>query len=192
MWPWEHLVVAYVLYSLLAHVVLRRSPTTRETIAVAVGSQLPDLIDKPLAWTFEITEGGYAIGHSILVVPIVCLAVLAAAGHYGAERSVAGAFSTAIGSHLVADIVNPVRLGRPPELRVILWPVATPPAYDRGSFLDHFVAYFVRYADQLLGNGLSTQIVVQLGIGVGVVALWFYDGAPIVSDCWRAVRSRLH
>ena len=191
MWPWEHLAVAYLCYSLLTHVVLRRSPTARETVAVAVGSQLPDLIDKPLAWTFEITGGGYAIGHSIVVAPIVCLAVFAAVVRFDRERVVAGAFAAAYLSHLAADVFNPVRFGRGPEPRAVLWPVASPPAGDLGGFVDHFVVYFARYANGLLSGGLSAQIAVQLGIGVTVVGLWLADGAPVVSDCWRVVRARV-
>ncbi|OVE84111.1 metal-dependent hydrolase [Natronolimnobius baerhuensis] len=191
MWPWEHLVVAYVCYSLLVHVTWRRPPTTRETIAVAVGSQLPDLIDKPLAWTFGITDTGYAIGHSIVVVPFVCLAVFAITARFRDGRFLTGAFSLAYGSHLVTDVLNPMRMGRDPELRVILWPLESPPTDDHGGFLDHFVIYFVRYTNQLLSGGLSGALLAQLWVVVAVVALWLYDGAPIASDCVRIVRSRL-
>ncbi|MEY7850994.1 metal-dependent hydrolase [Natrarchaeobius sp. A-rgal3] len=190
MWPWEHLAVAYLLYSLMAHSVLGRSPTAAETIAVAVGSQLPDLIDKPLAWTFGITETGYAVGHSIFVAPIVCLAVFAVSVRYDRDP-VAAAFSFAYLSHLVTDVLNPIRMGRDPELRVVLWPVASPPAGDHGGFLDHFALYLVRHVNHILSGGLSAEVVFQLGIGLAVVGLWLADGAPVASDCWRLVRSRL-
>ena len=191
MWPWEHLAVAYLCYSLLIRVALRRSPTARETVAVAVGSQLPDLIDKPLAWTVEITAGGYAVGHSIFAAPIVCLAAFAAAARFDLERFVAAAFAAAYLSHLATDVLNPMRFGRGPELRVLLWPVASPPAGDLGGFLDHFAVYFGRYAIGLLNGGLSVQLAVQLGIGLAVVGLWLADGAPVAADCWRAVRARV-
>ncbi|NGM70447.1 metal-dependent hydrolase [Natronolimnobius sp. AArcel1] len=191
MWPWEHLIFAYVLYSLLVHVTWRRPPTTRETIAVVVGSQLPDLIDKPLAWTFGITETGYAIGHSIFVFPVVCLAVFAMMDRIPDGRLLTGAFSLAYLSHLITDVLNPMRMGRDPELRVILWPLESPPAHDHGGFLDHFVVYFVRYLNQLVSGGLSEAALVQLTIVLAVSALWLYDGAPLASDCWHALRSRL-
>ncbi|ELY60622.1 metal-dependent hydrolase [Natronolimnohabitans innermongolicus] len=135
MWPWEHLAVAYVLYSLLANGVRRRSPSTGETTAVVGGSQLPDLIDKPLAWTLGVTETGYAIGHSIFVAPLVCLAVYAAAVRRGIEnRLVPGAFALAYASHLVTDVYDPPRPDRGVVLEVVLWPFASPPAADTVGF----------------------------------------------------------
>ena len=190
MWPWEHLAVAYVLYSLFTNVVRRRSPSTRETIAVVVGSQLPDLVDKPLAWTFGITETGYSIGHSMFVAPIVCLAVYVAAARSG-ERRLAGAFSLAYLSHLLTDVLNPIRYGRPLEPRVVLWPISSPPAGDHGGFVDHFGVYIVRHVNALLEGGLSTDAAFQVFLMVAVLALWLYDGAPIVSDCWHFARNRL-
>ncbi|SFC19456.1 LexA-binding, inner membrane-associated putative hydrolase [Halobiforma haloterrestris] len=190
MWPWEHLLVAYGLYSLTTNVLLRRSPSAGETIAVVVASQLPDLVDKPLAWTYGVTETGYAIGHSAFVAPLACLATLVAADRYG-DRVLAGAFSLAYGSHLVTDVFNPMRSGRPPEPRVLLWPLASPPTGDHGGLFDHFVVYFVRYANQPLAGGLSAAVALQLAAGFSIVALWLVDGAPVVSDCLRFVRDRL-
>lgn len=189
MWPWEHLAVAYVLYSLFANVAYRKSPSARETIAVVVGSQLPDLVDKPLAWTVGITETGYSIGHSLFVAPVVCLGTYALAARYGRHR-LAGAFSLAYLSHLVTDVLNPIRYGRAPEPRVVLWPLSSPPAADHGGFLDHFGVYIVRHVNALLEGGLSADAAFQLLLFVGLFTLWLSDGAPVASDCWRFVRDR--
>ncbi|WIV67421.1 metal-dependent hydrolase [Natrialbaceae archaeon AArc-T1-2] len=118
MWPWEHLAVAYVLYSLITNVVVRESPSAHETVAVVLGSQLPDLVDKPLAWMAGITETGYAIGYSIFVAPFVWLVAYGIARRRRSPR-LAGAFSLAYLSHLVTDVRNPLRMGREPELRVV-------------------------------------------------------------------------
>ncbi|SDJ88388.1 metal-dependent hydrolase [Natronorubrum texcoconense] len=190
MFPWEHLAFAYVLYSLFANVALRRAPTSRETVAVVIGSQLPDLVDKPLAWTFGITETGYSIGHSIFVAPIVCLAVYAVAARHG-DRLLAGAFALAYGSHLVTDVYDPLRESSRFEPRVVLWPLESPPAGDHGGFLDHFALYFVRYVNELLAGGVTPSVALQLGLGVAVVALWLVDGAPIAADGYRWLRTRL-
>lgn len=187
MWPWEHLAVAYVLYSLLSNVFIRESPSTRETIAVVVGSQLPDLVDKPLAWTFGITEAGYSVGHSMFVAPLVCLSVYVLAARNG-DRHLAGAFSLAYVSHLVTDVLNPMRSGRRPEPDVVLWPISSPPATDHGGFVDHFGVYFLRHVDTILAGGSSAEIILQFGLGGLVLVLWVYDGAPIASDGWRFVR----
>ena len=189
MWPWEHLVVAYLLYSLYTNLIRGRSPTGRETVVVAFGSQLPDLVDKPLAWTFRITETGYSIGHSMFVAPLVCLLAVILAKRRGDVR-LAGAFSIAYLSHLVTDVLNPLRMGRSIEPRVVLWPISSPPADDHGGLLDHFGFYLIRYVNQLLSGGVTTSIVVQLTVAFGIVLLWLYDGAPVVSDLWRLVSDR--
>lgn len=189
MWPWEHLAFAYILYSLYANVIRRSSPTAEETLAVAFGSQLPDLVDKPLAWTFGVTETGYSIGHSIFVAPLVCLAAYALASSRG-QRSLAGAFSIAYLSHLVADVIDPLLRGRALEPRVVLWPVTSPPADSHGGLLDHFVVYFVRHVSLLTAQGLTPYVAFQLCLGLSVLTLWLYDGAPILSDLWRWVSGR--
>lgn len=191
MWPWEHLAFAYVLYSLLSNAVRRTSPSTRETMAVVVGSQVPDLLDKPLAWTFGVTETGYSIGHSIFVAPIVCLAVYAVAARRG-HAALAGAFSLAYLSHPFADLFSQFLRGPVVDLRTILWPLASPPPGSRGGFLDHFVRYVFRYVNQLLAGGLTLQVAIQSLLGCAVVALWLSDGAPIAADVWRLLRHRSH
>ncbi|RZH68611.1 metal-dependent hydrolase [Natrinema altunense] len=193
MWPWEHLAFAYVLYSLTANVVVRRSPSAREAIAVAVGSQLPDLVDKPLAWTAGLTESGYSVGHSLFVAPLVCLAVYAVATRRGERvRSGGGAFALAYLSHPIADMLSQLLRGRGVDLRTVLWPIASPPATSHGGFLDHFVRYFVRYVHQLLTGGLTVQIAFQALLGLAVLALWLFDGAPVLTDAWRLLRARRH
>ena len=48
MWPWEHLTIGYLAYSLLSRLAWRRPPTVGTAITVAFGTQFPDLVDKPL------------------------------------------------------------------------------------------------------------------------------------------------
>ncbi|MDS0477606.1 metal-dependent hydrolase [Natrinema sp. 1APR25-10V2] len=191
MWPWEHLAFAYVLYSLTANVILRRSPSARETAAVAIGSQLPDLIDKPLAWTLGLTETGYSVGHSIIVAPIICLVVYAMAAQRG-ERALAGAFSLAHLSHPAADILSRLLRDEAVDIRMVLWPVASPPAGTGGDFLDHVVRYFLGYVYLVVTGGLTLQVAFQTLLGLAVLALWLADGAPIVSDGWRLLSARRH
>jgi len=75
MWPWEHLAVAYLLYSARSRWLWGRPPTTRGTLVVAFASQLPDLVDKPLAWLLFVLPGGRTLGHSLFVgLPLVGVA----------------------------------------------------------------------------------------------------------------------
>lgn len=48
MWPWEHLAISYLAYSLLGRLAWRRPRPLREPPSVTFGTQFPDLVDKPL------------------------------------------------------------------------------------------------------------------------------------------------
>ena len=191
MWPWEHLLLGYLLYSLYSNLRYRDSPTGRETLAAAFGSQLPDLVDKPLAWTFGVVETGYSIGHSIFVAPFVCLAAYALSRRLGNVR-LGVAFTIAYLSHLVSDVFYPIVLGRGIEPRVVLWPIASPPpGLGHGGFVDQFLRYFGRYVDQLSTGSLTPYLAFQLGLALAVVVLWLADGAPVASDGYRWLVARV-
>ena len=49
MWPWEHLAFGYVLYSLGVRTLRGRTPRGPPVLVLAVATQVPDLLDKPLA-----------------------------------------------------------------------------------------------------------------------------------------------
>jgi len=71
MWPWGHLAVGYVAFSVFVRFRLGRQPSGHAALALAVATQLPDLIDKPLAWQFGLLSSGISVAHSILVgVPL--------------------------------------------------------------------------------------------------------------------------
>ena len=192
MWPWEHLAVAYVLCSLLVRAVGRGPLSARAAGGVVAGALLPDLVDKPLAWTAGVTETGYGIAHSAFVAPLLWCAVVAAAARRGAEtRLAAGAFALAYASHLATDVYDPTRPERGVVVRAVLWPIASPPSADRGGLLDHVLAYLLRYVHQFVAGGLTPQVLLQIALAVSVAVLWLADGAPIVADAWRWLRGRL-
>lgn len=119
MFPHEHLLVA--LLPVVAYVAVRdrRLPTRGVAFAAAVGSQFPDLVDKPLAHQFGVLPSGRVFMHSLPFALPIAAGVLA----YGwsTERPrVAGAFAVAYLSHLVADTYRSLLAGQvPPDL---LWP----------------------------------------------------------------------
>ena len=192
MWPWEHFAVAYVVCSLLVRVLGRGPLTTRTAIAVTAGALLPDLVDKPLAWTLGITENGYGIAHSVFVAPLLWLAVAAATVRRGAEtRLAAGLFALAYAIHLATDVYDPTRPDRGLVVRVVLWPIASPPSADHGGFLDHVTVYLLRYVHQFVAGGLTGPVLLQIALAVAVGVLWLADGAPIAADAWRWLRERL-
>jgi hypothetical protein len=64
MWPPGHLAVAYLLVS-WGRRIRGDSPVTAGTmLALAVASQLPDLLDKPLAWVFALPSADCRLGSS--------------------------------------------------------------------------------------------------------------------------------
>jgi hypothetical protein len=77
MWPWGHLAVGYFLYSPFARARFGRPPTDRATLWLAVGTQLPDLVDKPLAWRLGVLPAARTLGHSLLTITVVSMLVYA-------------------------------------------------------------------------------------------------------------------
>lgn len=76
MWPWEHLAVGYIGYSLSVRLAGRGVPRPRPVVALAVGTQFPDLVDKPLSWTLGVLPSGHSLAHSLFAaLPLATLAV---------------------------------------------------------------------------------------------------------------------
>ncbi|MEF8774489.1 MAG: metal-dependent hydrolase [Halobacteriales archaeon] len=139
MWPWGHAAVAYLVYSGLRRAAGRPAPSTVGALAVALGAQASDVIDKPLAWTFAVLESGRSLGHSLFViVPAVALLwwVL------GDDHPVAVAgFGVGWLSHPFADAVYSVAVWEPASLAYFVWPLAEMPPPSIGqSFLAHLLA----------------------------------------------------
>ena len=63
MWPWDHLAFGYVWYTLASRGWDGRPPSNAAAIALAVGTQFPDLVDKPLAWWLDVLPAGRSLGH---------------------------------------------------------------------------------------------------------------------------------
>ena len=119
MFPHEHLLVA--LLPVVTYVVVRdrRLPTPGVVFVTAVGSQFPDLVDKPLAHQFGVLPSGRVFMHSLPFAIPVAIAVLV----YGwrTERPrVAGAFVGAYLLHLVGDTYRSLLAGEIPA--DLLWP----------------------------------------------------------------------
>lgn len=184
-------MLGYLLYSLYSNLRYRDSPTWRESLAVAVGSQLPDLVDKPLAWTFGLVEAGSSIAHSIFALPVVCFAAYWISRRLDNVR-LAIAFTIAYLSHLLSDVIYPIVIGRGIEPRVVLWPIASPPpGLGHGGIVEKTAMYFGRYVDQLSTDGLTPYAAFQLGLVGAVVLLWLADGAPVASDIYRWIVARV-
>jgi len=179
MWPWEAPVFGYLCYSAYCHVRYREPPGGWAVLLVAVGSVVPDLIDKPLNWQFGVFSSGYALGHSIFFGLFVT-----AVSYSVARRRDAPRLGTALGigfitheigaalEHVVTD--GDVWFG----LEHMLWPVySVPPAVHHG-----FWRTTMRFLGEYLHNVLAlrpTPYLVMIGvIGLFTLAVWLADGHP--------------
>ncbi len=190
MMPWGHAAFGYTLYSLGHRVWTRAPPSAQAVLALLFGTQLPDLVDKPLSWGLHLFPQGYSVAHSVFVAIPIGLLVLAV-GLYKNRAAVAAAFAVGYWSHLVGDILMAmIEHHRSPFDRV-LWPVVTLPPYG------HEVSLFDR-AFHIIGaffHSLSTEkqlmiIGIYLAPYFCVFLLWLIDGAPVVAELKRAVVGR--
>jgi hypothetical protein len=178
MWPWEHILFAYVFYSLYVNLWRRESPDDWPVVALAFGSVLPDIVDKPLAWQFDLVSTGYGIAHSVFVVIPVFLFVYALRKRDGVGP-VGAAFGFGYLLHLVGDVL-PRSLSRGYlYLRPVLWPVWThQPANDHGSLVEGVRLLLSEYVLGLIALEMTPVRALQIGSIVLGATLWLYDGRP--------------
>ncbi|QLH76160.1 metal-dependent hydrolase [Halosimplex rubrum] len=185
MWPWGHLAMAYLVYSLYARFGRGHRPTAAATLVVAFGSQFPDLVDKPLAWTLSILPTGRSLAHSLLVVgPVVALLYTVAAAREEGEEPLVVAFGIGALVHTFGDALYSLVALEFREAGFMLWP-AVPPLESEveQSFAAHFALVD-------LSPELSFEFLL---VGVAAV-VWRADGYPglatvlaLPGRAWRGV-----
>jgi hypothetical protein len=119
-WPPGHLAVGYLVYALLSHY-RGETPAAGPVLVVGFVGQLPDLVDKPLAWYLGVLPTGRSLAHSLVVlVPLTSVVFLLArrAGR-GRERM---AFATGVFAHVAVDAL-PVLWRDGVSIDFLLWPV---------------------------------------------------------------------
>ena len=190
MWPWEHVLVAYVCYSAYAHLWYRHSPRDAAVLVLPLAAVLPDLIDKPLAWQLSVLPAGRSLAHSLLFAVPVVLFVLALARWWG-NTEVGVAFGIGYLSHLPADAVYPAIMpGEKVDLGYLIWPIASGPTSGTDDLLAHVVELAADFATFATGPGGWRFLVLEGVLGGMALALWIADGWPGLRLLWRAVRPR--
>ncbi|APX98041.1 metal-dependent hydrolase [Natronorubrum daqingense] len=175
MWPWGHFGVAYIVYSLYARGRFGRPPRPEPALAVLAGSQLADLIDKPLAWWFGILPSGRSLAHSLLFAAGL-LALVYAAGFALGRLETATAFAIAHLAHVLTDVPPRAFLGYPHGTEFLVWPLLEQPTF--------------RFHDRLFEPPAVVEVLVGpftnpaifffsewLLFGMAI-ALWYVDGCP--------------
>ena len=184
MWPWEHLAVGYLVVALGLRLGWHRSPDGWTAVAVALGTQFPDLVDKPLAWQFEVFQSGTSVAHSVFVA--VPLSMLVVAVAWRLDRTVLGAaFAVGYLLHLPADAVYGIVYGNPISFEKLLWPVVTGPGPDHGSFLQNFAYYLSKFGGVLETSAGRAIVAFELTLLGGTFLLWVADGLPGVPRIGR-------
>jgi len=183
MWPWEHVAFGYLLVSLYSHVVRGKSPDGRLALAAGLGALFPDLVDKPLSWTFGVFPSGYAVAHSVFVFPTLAVALWLAARRRGAAPLAVG-FLVGHASHLVGDVVYPFALGDELAVSAVLWPVVVSPASPTEAGLVARTLFYLRsWIVRLWALELGPLLLFELALAGVVAAVWLYDGAPVLAEC---------
>lgn len=178
MWPWEHMAIGYVAVSISIRLAGGRVGDDVALVTV-FGSQFPDLIDKPLAWSVGVLPSGTTLAHSVFVA--VPLSALVVAVSYRLGRTPIGvAFVLAYLLHLPADVLyGALTLGESPSWGAILWPVVSkPPGGDPGGLVAETLFYASAYLDFLSSPRAARYLVFEGALLLSAFGLWLLDGRP--------------
>lgn len=184
MWPWTHLAFGYLLVSMGWRLRGQRI-SGLVAAAVALGTQLPDLIDKPLAWYFGVLPAGRSLAHSAFTAAAVSLVVLAVATHSG-HRDAGVAFTVGYVSHLLGDALPKLPGGDYESVAFLLWPVLPLPEYGGADpVLENLGAVAAAPMAYLLASPARVAVV------AAVVLVWSADGFPGLAGIGRYLTSRV-
>lgn len=175
MWPWGHLAVAYLLYTLYTRGRYGRPPRSGPAIALAVGSQFPDLIDKPLAWWLGVLPGGRTLAHSLLFAAVLFPGVYAL-GIRLDRLEAATAFAIGHLSHLLADLPPLLLAGYLRGSEFLLWPLLAQPTFAPDDTLFDAPAGLEAVSLTLADPAVYGRF--QIALFVLAAVVWYVDGAP--------------
>jgi len=177
MWPWEHAIFAYVIYSLFCHTYYRTAPGEYETAVVLLASVFPDVIDKTLSWQFDVFHSGYALAHSIFIAVPLAIVTGLVARRYGRTK-LGLAFGIGYPLHLVGDVL-PIYLSSGEwTISHLLWPVVVIEGRSHGGLLEGVRHNFVPYFEEVLALEPTPYLILQLCLGFAALVLWIVDGWP--------------
>lgn len=184
MWPWEHLAIGYLVYSLLVRASVGRRPAAGGAVAVAVGTQFPDLVDKSLGWAGSVLPSGQSLAHSLLfAVPVVVFAGTVAV--VVDRRDLGLAFGVGYLTHLPGDVVYPAMLGGDFNLSFLLWPVLAPGGSQPSAMFAHVQELFATFGALLATPQGLYYLFFELLLLAVALALWILDGSPGVPNYSR-------
>ena len=174
MLPWGHAALGYLFYTAYARLRYRHPPVGPSVYALGLGTQFPDLIDKPLAWHLAVLPSGRSLAHSLFTLAVV-VGALWFVFDTPERRRLTAAFGVGWVSHLVGDGVFAALRGHWAGVGYLLWPITSYPAEPGGRSIIAFL--------------LHLELAPRLWLGVALagvaVCVWLFDGAPGVADVLR-------
>lgn len=188
MWPWEHAALGYLCYSLAVRRAWGRPPTDTAAAVVVVGTLLPDLVDKPLSWGLGVFPTGHGAAHSVFVALAVALVAVAVAERID-RRPLGLALSVGYVSHLLGDVIDPLRTGGRVAVGRILWPLVRSEPYEQEHGLARGLIYLREFLAELSTVDPTSLAALYLVFPLAAVFLWLADGAPGVGLLWHLTRT---
>lgn len=137
--PASHILVPVTLLAVYSISRYRHFPNGDPILVVVFAALLPDLIDKPLAWTFAFTPSGRLIAHSLVVAIPAVVGIVLAANRLG-YSTYGNLFAFGYLSHIVLDSYPVLYLGTDyyffPNM---LWPFVPPNPDFNTTFTSHLL-----------------------------------------------------
>lgn len=168
MLPWGHAALGYVGYHLWLRLRHRLPPSSVAVLALGLGTQLPDLIDKPGTWLFGVLPSGRSLGHSLLTLGLATVVVVLLLNR--TEGSNDRAWWALLGgwlAHLVGDAYWPL-FDPSTCVQYLLWPLLSHCVYENDTSVLGWLVAFEFSPGQSVGLGFAL---------LGAV-LWWFDGRP--------------
>jgi len=176
-WPWGPLAFGYLVDAGYVWVRYRRGPAGWPVLALAVATQFPDIVDKPLAYWFAVLPEGRSLAHSLVIaVPFWSGLLLYARRIRRGELGVAIVIGHA--TRILGDSDGALLDGR---VAFLLWPIIPAPDSEAASFAHHarqLASALGRLDGSTLLLSWDDPFVMQLWLAVFVVGLWVAQGMP--------------
>lgn len=168
MWPWAHAALGYLCYTFYLRVRFDEQPVGLPVVALGVGTQLPDLIDKTLAWYVGALPYGRSLSHSLLTGGVIMLTIVVLFRLRNAEAS-GTAFAVGYLSHFLGDAFGILVERSWADLAFLVWPVLPIPGIE-----DETIG-LITHLRNIEGSPLFLFGLILTTYGL---ALWYRHGLP--------------
>lgn len=155
-------------------------------LAVVLGTQFPDIVDKPLAWQLGVLPSGNSLAHSAVVAGLLSVLVLMVSKRWGVPQ-LGIAFVVGYLLHLPGDVFYPLVYGDGPWIEFLWWPFVSVDSGGSLGFISKLTHLIERTAGFLRSPAGRAYLAGELGLLVSALAVWWFDGRPGVG----VVRDRL-